>query len=451
MPNLQIKVPKGTRDWDREDIILREAVFTKIRKVFKKRNAKEIDTPVFELKSILTEKYGEDSKLIYDLEDQGGELCALRYDLTVPFARWLAMSNLRQIKRFQIGKVYRRDQPAIDRGRMREFYQCDFDYAGAFDLMVPDTEVLCITAEVFEALELDVTIKINHRLILDGIFSAVGVPRDLVRPISSAVDKLDKLPWPEAKKEMEQKGLDAEVADKIGTYVLQPDNERGFSETLKFLRADDLLSKNSQVRKGVEEMSLLHRYLIASDIAPSITFSLSLARGLDYYTGLIYEVIPTFSALKVGSIAAGGRYDNLVGTFSHRDIPCVGISFGVDRILTILKSNMPSSAFKIDAWIVAYGSSMLVEVKMTIARQLRRAGISVDYDAKGDRKPRKQVELAEANGAVVVILLEDDAATPGGVRVKIVGLPATNAEKDACVIERACVLEEVQKRVGVLS
>jgi histidyl-tRNA synthetase len=154
MPNLQIKVPKGTRDWDREDIVLREAVFTKIRKVFKNHNAKEIDTPVFELKGILTDKYGEDSKLIYDLEDQGGELCALRYDLTVPFARWLAMSNMRQIKRFQIGKVYRRDQPAIDRGRMREFYQCDFDYAGAFDLMVPDAEVLCMTAEVFEALEL---------------------------------------------------------------------------------------------------------------------------------------------------------------------------------------------------------------------------------------------------------------------------------------------------------
>jgi histidyl-tRNA synthetase len=143
MPSMQIKVPKGTTDWDGDGIILRETVFNQIRKIFKNHNAHEIDTPVFELKSILTGKYGEDSKLVYDLEDQGGELCALRYDLTVPFARWLAMSDKRQIKRFQAGKVYRRDQPAIERGRMREFYQCDFDYAGALDLMVPDSEVLC--------------------------------------------------------------------------------------------------------------------------------------------------------------------------------------------------------------------------------------------------------------------------------------------------------------------
>jgi histidyl-tRNA synthetase len=332
MPNLQIKVPKGTIDWAGESIVLREAVFDKIRTIFKMHNANEIDTPVFELKSVLTDKYGEDSKLIYDLEDQGGELCALRYDLTVPFARWLAMSNKRQIKRFQIGKVYRRDQPAIERGRMREFYQCDIDYAGALDLMVPDAEVLCIVAEVFEALGLDITIKINHRLILDGIFAAVGVPKDLVRPVSSAVDKLDKMPWDEVKREMEQKGLEAAIADTIGAYVLQIEGDRSFSETLKFLRADDVLSQNDHVKKGVGEMEQLLRYLTTNDIVQYIKFDLSLARGLDYYTGLIYEVVLNDSSSKVGSIAAGGRYDNLVGMFSRRDIPCVGVSFGIDRI-----------------------------------------------------------------------------------------------------------------------
>ncbi|KAH7386637.1 hypothetical protein DE146DRAFT_768235 [Phaeosphaeria sp. MPI-PUGE-AT-0046c] len=414
MPKMQIKTPKGTRDWAENSIAHREAIFSKIRKVFENHNGKEIDTPVFELKSILTDKYGEDSKLIYDLEDQGGEICALRYDLTVPFARWLAMNNVRQIKRFQIGKIYRRDQPAIERGRMREFYQCDFDFAGDLDLMISDSEVLCITAEVFEMLELDVTIKINHRLILDGIFSAVGVPENLLRATSSAVDKLDKLSWDEVKKEMEEKGLDGVMADKIGLY-----------------------------------MELLLQYLQASDTAQYITFDLSLARGLDYYTCLIYEVTPNDSTLKVGSIAAGGRYDNLVGTFSRRDIPCVGISFGIDRILTILgarsKELMPAS--KICVYIVAFGSNLLVEKKMTISRQLRRAGISVDFDTKANRNLRKQVELAESNGAVVTILLEDDASVVERVRVKIFATRAGKIE-DSVVIDQAKLVEEVQRRLS---
>jgi histidyl-tRNA synthetase len=448
MPSMQIKVPKGTTDWDGDGIILRETVFNQIRKIFKNHNAHEIDTPVFELKSILTGKYGEDSKLVYDLEDQGGELCALRYDLTVPFARWLAMSDKRQIKRFQVGKVYRRDQPAIERGRMREFYQCDFDYAGALDLMVPDSEVLCVTAEVFEALNLDVTIRINHRLILDGIFAAVGVHKGLVRPISSAVDKLDKMPWEEVKKEMEQKGLEAEVADNIGVYVLQDEENRTFSNVLEFLRSDRGLCENEQVQKGVEEMTLLLRYLKASDVAQYVKFDLSLARGLDYYTGLIYEVVPNDTSLKVGSIAAGGRYDDLVGMFSRRDIPCVGISFGIDRILTILKarSSKSKASRRIDAWIVASGSSVVVEERMSIARQLRKAGISVDFDPKADRKPRRQLELAEANGANVAIFLENDFSALEGVSVKLLSMPARNPD-GAEMVDRSSLLGEVQKRL----
>lgn len=153
-------------------------------------------SPVFELKEILAGKYGEDSKLIYDLADQGGEICSLRYDLTVPFARWLATnSSIQSIKRYHIAKVYRRDQPAMTKGRMREFYQCDFDIAGVYDPMLPDAEILRITCEIFEGLgwKGNYTIKINHRKILDGIFTVCGVPADKVRTISSAVDKLDKV------------------------------------------------------------------------------------------------------------------------------------------------------------------------------------------------------------------------------------------------------------------
>lgn len=150
---------------------------------------------VFELREVLTGKYGEDSKLIYDLADQGGEICSLRYDLTVPFARWLAMNpSIQSIKRYHIAKVYRRDQPAMTKGRMREFYQCDFDIAGVYDPMLPDAEILRITTEVLDGLNLgSYTIKINHRQILDGLFQICGVPTDKIRTISSAVDKLDKV------------------------------------------------------------------------------------------------------------------------------------------------------------------------------------------------------------------------------------------------------------------
>ena len=216
------KIPKGTRDFGPDQMRVREEVFGVIRKVFKRHGGVEIDTPVFELKEVLTGKYGEDSKLIYDLADQGGELLSLRYDLTVPFARFLAMNSVGNIKRFHIAKVYRRDNPQLARGRYREFYQCDFDIAGTYTLMVPDAEVITVAAEILSELNVgSFRIKLNHRKILDAIFEICGVPKEKFRPICSAVDKLDKSPWSEVKNEMvQEKGLSPEVADRIGEFVL---------------------------------------------------------------------------------------------------------------------------------------------------------------------------------------------------------------------------------------
>lgn len=162
--------------------------------------------------------------MIYDLQDQGGELCSLRYDLTVPFARYLALNTdcKTPYKRYHIGKVYRRDQPVMTKGRMREFYQCDYDIAGQYEPMVPDAEVLRVMCEVLTALEIgSFLVKINHRKILDGIFEVCGVEPAKFRSICSAVDKLDKMPWVDVKREMtEEKGLLPAVADKIGEFVL---------------------------------------------------------------------------------------------------------------------------------------------------------------------------------------------------------------------------------------
>lgn len=419
-----LKTPKGTKDWAGSDVLLRDHIFKTISDVFKRHGGTSLDTPVFELREILAGKYGEDSKLIYDLQDQGGEICSLRYDLTVPFARWLAMNpDVRSIKRYHIAKVYRRDQPAMTKGRMREFYQCDFDIAGAqFDPMVPDAEVLRITSEVFEQLGWDgkYTIKVNHRKILDGLFEVCGVPQDKIRTISSAVDKLDKLPWAEVRKEMvEEKGLEEEVADKIETYV----NQKGGRDLLESLLKDEALLANESAKQGLEEMGLLLEYLQAFNVLDNVSFDMSLARGLDYYTGVIYEVITEGSAppaasgdqkaersgkkgkdkakndededrsndpsIGVGSVAAGGRYDDLVGMFSSRaQIPCVGISFGVDRIFSITKArlerekNSQTRANEVDVFVMAFGGkgfTGLLKERMEICKNLWDADIKVSF------------------------------------------------------------------------
>jgi histidyl-tRNA synthetase len=248
---------------------LREKIFSKITTVFQKHGGVTIDTPVFELKEILSGKYGEDSKLIYDLQDQGGELCSLRYDLTVPFARFLAMNGktYQNIKRYHIAKVYRRDQPAMTKGRRREFYQCDFDIAGTYETMVPDAEILRILVETLSDLEVGpFMIKLNHRRLLDGIFQVCGVPEDNFRPISSAVDKMDKLPWSEVKSEMLQKGLEESVADAIGTYV----KLKGSKELIEKLRANDALMQSESAQIALDEMELLFKYLDVLDVTEKV-------------------------------------------------------------------------------------------------------------------------------------------------------------------------------------
>ena len=235
-----LKTPKGTKDWADKDMVIREAIFGTLTSLFKRHGGVTIDTPVFELREILTGKYGEDSKLIYNLEDQGGELTSLRYDLTVPFARFVACNSISSIKRYHIAKVYRRDQPAMTKGRMREFYQCDFDVAGNFDTMVPDSEILSLLCEGLTNLGVkDFKVKLNHRKILDGIFQACGVKDEDVRKISSAVDKLDKSPWEAVKKEMVvEKGQSEEVADRIGDFVKLNGSIR---DVLQILQSNDLL------------------------------------------------------------------------------------------------------------------------------------------------------------------------------------------------------------------
>ena len=328
--------------------------------------------------------------------------------------------------------------------------------------MIPDAEVLSVLVESFDALGLgnDITIRINHRKILDGLFRVVGVPEDKIRAISSAVDKLDKSPWEEVKKEMvEQKGLQPEVADDIGQLVQR---NGSLSAILDQLKADQRLSANQDIQKGIDDMALLLRYTEAFQVADKISFDLSLARGLDYYTGLIYEVVASLpgqgsstrtSESQVGSIAAGGRYDNLVGTLGKNQIPCVGVSFGVDRIFTILKprrakqANGQLQAKELDAYAMAFGSGFLTE-RMAVARELRAAGIRADYMAKVKPKLPQQFKAAESTGARIAVILGEDEIAAGKVTVKILGLPSDHPEKEGRLVLRQDMVEEVQKSLA---
>ncbi|KAE8253716.1 hypothetical protein A4X13_0g3679 [Tilletia indica] len=452
-----LKTPKGTRDWEPLSMALRTRIFSTITRIFEAHGAVTIDTPVFELREILAGKYGEDSKLIYDLQDQGGEICSLRYDLTVPFARFVAMNmgEYGNIKRYHIAKVYRRDQPAMSKGRFREFYQCDFDIAGTYDPMLPDAECLLIVSEILTALKIEpFTIKINHRKILDGIFDLCGVPADKIRPISSAVDKLDKMSWDDVKREMvAEKGLDEAVADKIGEYV----KLKGGEELLTQLQADTALASHSLASAGLKDMTLLFSYLRVFNILPRISFDLSLARGLDYYTGLIYEAItlgsapPTpaessssskkknkdevdESAVGVGSISGGGRYDHLVGMFSNSKnkdaVPCVGCSIGIERIFAILMAKLKEEqasgaattttlrAKNTEVFVMSMGGDGLALPRLEVCKKLWDAGIKAEFLYKVKPKPAAQFTAIERDATPLAVLLAPDEWAQGTVRVK---------------------------------
>nr|GEX31643.1 histidine--tRNA ligase, cytoplasmic [Tanacetum cinerariifolium] len=289
------KIAKGARDCANGQMVIREKAFSTVANVFKMHGTMALDTPVFELTDTLKRKIWGRLK--------GGEPLSLRYDLTVPFARYVAMKSLTPFERYQIGKVYRRDTPS--KGRYREFYQCDFDIAGD-ETFGADFEVIIILIEVLDELNIgEYEIKLNHRKLLDGILEICGVPSQKIRTVCSSIDKLDKqtlskfkMNWLGIRFHIDVKGLDTDTVKKIGSFV--------------------------KLRGCVHK----------------VVFDLSLARGLDYYyTGVIYEAVFK-GATQVGSIAAGGRYDNVIGDmFGRKHVAAIGVSLGIERIITIMEEN----------------------------------------------------------------------------------------------------------------
>lgn len=440
------KIAKGAQDFLPHQMALREKIFNKIRMVFKRHAGVEIETPVFELKETLTGKYGEDSKLIYDLADQGGELLALRYDLTVPFARFMALHNPGNIKRYHIARVYRRDNPQMARGRFREFYQCDFDIAGTYTPMLADAEVLSIGIEVLQQFpELGpVKVKLSHRLLLDAILAICGVPADKFRTTCSAIDKLDKEPWANVRREMvDDKGLPETVADAIEPFVCKVGAPRALHAELTKAQ---LFGDNADAAKAMSELALLFDYLDAMGVLDYISFDLSLARGLDYYTGLIYEFVLTSPEHNVGSIAAGGRYDNLVGMFSAtgQQIPCVGVSMGIERIFGILqahaeKTSSGAKAAPSQVLVASTGGALLLP-KLAICKELWRANIAAEVMQVDNPKFTKQLHYALESGIPYMVVVGEDELASGQVKIKEM------QSKDEVAVPRSEMVAELLRR-----
>ncbi|KAF6081355.1 histidyl-tRNA synthetase 2, mitochondrial [Phyllostomus discolor] len=417
--NLIIKTPKGTRDLSPQQMVVREKILDVIVCCFKRHGAKGLDTPAFELKDMLTEKYGEDSRLIYDLKDQGGELLSLRYDLTVPFARYMAMNKLKKMKRYHVGKVWRRESPTVVQGRYREFCQCDFDIAGHFDPMIPDAECLKIICEILSGLQLG--------------------------------DFLIKISWKDVRHEMvAQKGLAPEVADRIGDYV----QCHGGVSLVEQLFQDPRLSQSKQALEGLRDLKLLYEYLTLFGIAEKISFDLSLARGLDYYTGVIYEAVLLQSPaeaeeepLNVGSVAAGGRYDELVGMFNPKGhkVPCVGLSIGVERIFSIVEQRMKTFGEKIRTTetqvFVATPQKNFLQERLKLIAELWDAGIKAELLYKNNPKLLTQLHYCENMGIPLVVIIGEEELKEGVLKLRSV------ASREEVAIKRENLVAEIQKRL----
>ncbi|UJR13671.1 hypothetical protein I4U23_000683 [Adineta vaga] len=427
-----LRVPRGTRDYHANQMKIRENVFRTIINCFKQHGATTIDTPVMESTTLLKEKYGEDSKLIYEIKDyENEESLALRYDLTVPFARYISQNKILTMKRYHIGKVYRRDIPKMTRGRYREFYQCDFDIAGVYDPMIPDAECVKIIIEILDKLSLgQYKIFINHRKLLDAIFTICGVPEKLFRSLSSTIDKLDKISWDVARNEMiNERGLSPETADRIWNYV----QLNGNVDLIDRLRTDSQLTSQKLANEALRDLELLFRYLKLFNVTDKIVFDLKLARGLDYYTGVIFEAIlseyqynPELGddQIAVGSIAGGGRYDELVQKLdpNQKRVPCVGVSIGVERIFAIkehqLSLSKTQSKILPTEIYVASAEKNFLEERMKLCAYLWENGFQTEMAYRHNPKLLDQLQYCEKHQIELCIIIGSTELENGTVKIR---------------------------------
>lgn len=408
-------IPKGTRDFGPIEMARRNYIFSTIRSVFAQYGFQQIETPAMELMTTLMGKYGEEGdKLLFRIQNSGEKASeapekGLRYDLTVPFARYIVQHREEisfPFKRYQIQPVWRADRP--QKGRYREFYQCDVDVIGTNSL-VSELELIQIVEEVYRRLGIRVCLHINNRKILAGIAEVIGAP-DKITDITVAIDKLDKIGLEKVNDELRERGLSEEAIDKLQPILALEGNNAEKLETIARILAD-----NEVGTKGVEEMRTILD--LAKDQTLPIELDLTLARGLNYYTGAIFEVKAL--DVQIGSITGGGRYDNLTGIFGLPDVSGVGISFGADRIYDVLAELelYPESMLNgTQILFAAFGDAEL-RYALVWAKALRAQGVRVEVYPEA-AKMKKQMGYADAKHIPYVAIVGGNEMEANTVMLK---------------------------------
>ncbi|MEI6678247.1 MAG: histidine--tRNA ligase [Mariniphaga sp.] len=416
-------IPKGTRDFSPNEMARRNYIFDTVKNVFKLYGFQQIETPAMENLSTLMGKYGEEGdKLLFKILNSGDYMAAvnqselaepnssklttrisekgLRYDLTVPFARYV-VQNQNDItfpfRRFQIQPVWRADRP--QKGRYREFYQCDVDIIGS-DSLLNELELIQIVDQIFSNLGINVVIKINNRKILAGIAVTIG-EADRIIDITVAIDKLDKIGIEKVNLELAQKGVSEKAIVK-----LQPILQLNGSNEDKLNQIEQVIGGSEIGAKGIDEMRTIFNYLATTSLRVDVELDLTLARGLNYYTGAIFEV--KSKDAEIGSITGGGRYDDLTGIFGLPGVSGVGISFGADRIYDVMLQLdlFPKEAIAATQVMFVNFGEKEVRYCLPVLTRLRAAGISSEIYPDGD-KMKKQMNYANRKGVKFVAMAGD--------------------------------------------
>lgn len=427
-------IPKGTRDFTPDEMAKRNYIFDTIRTVFRLFGFRQIETPAMENLSTLMGKYGEEGdRLLFKILNSGdylngvdrslidnnetvklaAKICekGLRYDLTVPFARFVVQhrNDLQMpFKRFQIQPVWRADRP--QKGRYREFYQCDADVVGS-ESLYNEVELLQLIDEVFARLGVRIAIKLNNRKVLAGIAEVIGAPDKLI-DITVAIDKIDKIGIDKVNEELADRGLSAEAI-----AALQPILKISGTLDERLNQLENVLAGNETGSKGVEELRFVARTTVSLGLRAELDLDVSLARGLNYYTGTIIEVKAL--DVEIGSITGGGRYDNLTGVFGMPGLSGVGISFGADRIYDVLNTLdlYPAGTREASKIIFTNFGEKEADASLKVIKQLRQAGISAELYPEA-AKMKKQIGYADTMNIPFVGIIGESEIADGTVTLK---------------------------------
>jgi histidyl-tRNA synthetase len=428
-------IPKGTRDFGQLEMARRNFIFDTIRGVFSLYGFQQIETPAMENLSTLMGKYGEEGdKLLFRIQNSGEKASlapekGLRYDLTVPFARYVVQHREEisfPFKRFQIQPVWRADRP--QKGRYREFYQCDVDVIGS-DSLVGELELVQIVEEVYRRLGIRVCLHINNRKVLAGIAEVIGAPDKMI-DITVAIDKLDKIGVEAVNSELLERGLTPKAVE-----ALQPILNLSGTTTDKLQSLRAILAQSEVGMRGVAELEELFGLIESAGVQLNIELDLCLVRGLNYYTGAIFEVKALDA--QIGSITGGGRYDNLTGIFGMPDVSGVGISFGADRIYDVLTelNLFPAELQSTTRILFATFGSDELHYALSWAKALREKGVAVEVYPE-PTKMKKQMGYADAKQIPFVAIVGGDEMAQQKVMLKNMA----SGEQKLVTLEELCTI-----------